>query len=60
MPYLQLSLEVVLQLLRFVLHDGVHEACAQYMLHFEDHFFRGLMEYVGFCPCWCHVAEGAI
>ncbi|KAN0109453.1 Armadillo-type fold [Russula decolorans] len=27
-PYLQQSLEVVLQSLRFVLHDGVREACA--------------------------------
>jgi hypothetical protein len=27
-PYLQQSLEMVLQSLRFVLHDGVREACA--------------------------------
>jgi hypothetical protein len=30
-PYLQQSLEVVLQSLRFVLHDGVREACALYV-----------------------------
>ena len=30
-PYLQQSLEMVLQSLRFVLHDGVREACAMYV-----------------------------
>jgi len=34
-PYLQQSLEVVLQSLRFVLHDGVREACALYVLVFS-------------------------
>ena len=39
-PYLQQSLEVVLQSLRFVLHDGVREACAMYVsLHFVVRFF---------------------
>jgi hypothetical protein len=31
-PYLQQSLEMVLQSLRFVLHDGVREACAMYVV----------------------------
>ena len=30
-PYLQQSLEMVLQSLRFGLHDGVREACAMYV-----------------------------
>jgi hypothetical protein len=62
-PYLQQSLEVVLQSLRFVLHDGVREACAMYVFppFVRWDFFstdgRGL---VGFYPCWCRAGKRAI
>jgi hypothetical protein len=61
-PYLQQSLEVVLQSLRFVLHDGVREACAMYVsLLFVVIYFlvdgRGMP---GFYPCWCHAGKRAI
>lgn len=61
-PYLQQSLEVVLQSLRFVLHDGVREACAMYALVsclcFRMHSLtdgRGAV----FCQCWSHAAKRA-
>ena len=38
-PYLQQSLEMVLQSLRFVLHDGVREACAMCVAVFSFLFF---------------------
>jgi hypothetical protein len=57
-PYLQQSLEVVLQSLRFVLHDGVREACALCVVIFYALFW--LTSRAGFCRCWCHAGKRAI
>jgi hypothetical protein len=61
-PYLQQSLEVVLQSLRFVLHDGVREACAMYVFlpYVRCNFLADGRGVVGFCPCWCRAGKRAI
>jgi hypothetical protein len=60
-PYLPQSLEVVLQSLRFVLHDGVREACAMYVfLPLFDGIFLADGRVVGFYPCWCRAEKRAI